>query len=562
MGARSVAWLVDAVLLGAILMFFLPTPVSPLATYYDIPDGVDDACQALQDNEDIDVGVCLAIGDKAYVTEPPVLALQFAVEVGLFLIVYVVWQGYTGMTPGKALLGVRAVGEDGQPPGMGKAFVRSILWIVDSFPYALPLVGFVVGLTSTGHRRVGDMAAKTYVVAAADAGQPIVVPGYTPGYTTPSTTYAGYGATGYQAQTGASTWGAQQSPVAGTASPAWGQQQQQPSTGYPAQPPTADTSGYGQAAPYPMPAATQPTSPYGGTPAEQASPYGTPLAQPSGTEAASPYGGAPAQPGTDAASPYGGTPAQPGTETTSPYGGTPAEPSSTEAASPYGGTPAQPGTETTSPYGGTPAEPSSTEAASPYGGTPAQPSEPASSGFGSGGWPAQPTPSTPAGEPGTGSGSSAEPTSTAPERPVTWPPVVPSPESIGMPGSGDAPAATPSPTDQPASEPAAEQSTAPAEPAAGEDTAATEAGEFSAPTGYVSRSEIPTSPEPPAAESPPAATEADEAPPGAPPTDSVPGGGSGYKPQWDAARNAYIQWDPTRQRWIQWDDTAKEWKVI
>jgi hypothetical protein len=39
-------------------------------------------------------------------------------------------------------------------------------------------------------------------------------------------------------------------------------------------------------------------------------------------------------------------------------------------------------------------------------------------------------------------------------------------------------------------------------------------------------------------------------------------GGSGYNPQWDAARNTYIVWEPNQGRWLGWDDTAKEWRPL
>jgi len=91
----------------------------------------------------------------------------------------VVLQGFTGWTIGKLVTGIRVVREDGRPPGLVKALVRWLLWVVDAFPYFLPLVGFIVGLTTVGHRRVGDMAAKTFVVRSSAAGSPIVVPGLT-----------------------------------------------------------------------------------------------------------------------------------------------------------------------------------------------------------------------------------------------------------------------------------------------------------------------------------------------------------------------------------------------
>jgi uncharacterized RDD family membrane protein YckC len=94
-------------------------------------------------------------------------------------VLLIVLQAFTGFTPGKLITGVRTVREDGRPPGFGKALVRWLLWIVDGFPYFLPLVGFIVGGTTVGHRRVGDMVAKTFVVRAAAAGSPVIVPGLT-----------------------------------------------------------------------------------------------------------------------------------------------------------------------------------------------------------------------------------------------------------------------------------------------------------------------------------------------------------------------------------------------
>ena len=94
--------------------------------------------------------------------------------------ILVVLQGFTGWTPGKLLTGIRTVQEDGRRPGFVKALLRWLLWIVDGFPYFLPLVGFIVGLTTTGHRRIGDMVAKTFVVRRDAAGSPIVVHGLTP----------------------------------------------------------------------------------------------------------------------------------------------------------------------------------------------------------------------------------------------------------------------------------------------------------------------------------------------------------------------------------------------
>ncbi len=82
-----------------------------------------------------------------------------------------VWllQGLTGATPGKLACGLRVVDKDGRTCGIGRSIVRSLLWVVDGLPglcFCLfaPLVGFIAMLVSKQHRRVGDMAAKTWVV--------------------------------------------------------------------------------------------------------------------------------------------------------------------------------------------------------------------------------------------------------------------------------------------------------------------------------------------------------------------------------------------------------------
>lgn len=88
-------------------------------------------------------------------------------------------QGVAGMTLGKALFGIRTVDEQGKAPGLGKALIRWLLWVVDAIPYCtlVPLVGGITAMASKGHRRVGDMAAKTYVVDKAHMGNPILLPG-------------------------------------------------------------------------------------------------------------------------------------------------------------------------------------------------------------------------------------------------------------------------------------------------------------------------------------------------------------------------------------------------
>ena len=53
--------------------------------------------------------------------------------------------------------------------------MRGLFGAVDG-PLTLFLCGIITSSVSRGHRRLGDMAANTYVVSRDDAGRPIVIP--------------------------------------------------------------------------------------------------------------------------------------------------------------------------------------------------------------------------------------------------------------------------------------------------------------------------------------------------------------------------------------------------
>ena len=168
MGRRIVAWVLDLLLyLGlAIALFFA------LSEWVPIPAGfVSDACAMLEVEAGEDARGCVDLGDRAYITSDTDNRIQTAASVVYFAF-FVVVQGRTGASPGKFVTGLRVVDEHGNRPGVGRSLVRTVLWIVDAAPWIVPLVGFIVGLTSTGHRRVGDLAAKTFVVHKRDLGTP------------------------------------------------------------------------------------------------------------------------------------------------------------------------------------------------------------------------------------------------------------------------------------------------------------------------------------------------------------------------------------------------------
>ena len=213
-GRRVVAALIDTTVVGGISFAAFTSELE----YTEVPTGRgDDVCDAFLEVND--GGACFNLNDTVYFNES-VPAIGSLLGIGLGLLMFVILQGLTGFTLGKLVMGLRTVKADGTIVGIPKAFIRWILLIVDGQPCGLPLVGFITGLTTQGHRRVGDMAAKTFVVRTAAVGSPIQVPGMAPppsatGWGTPAPTpTGGWGAAAPTPPAGG--WGALVPPPAGS----------------------------------------------------------------------------------------------------------------------------------------------------------------------------------------------------------------------------------------------------------------------------------------------------------------------------------------------------------
>lgn len=217
-GRRCVAALLDAALVLIPVIMLITSSFEYLEgdniTVGGEPATGAEFCDAFLDQEG---GFCVDaedIDERVYFSDEDTGA-STALYWGLTVMLLVILQGFTGWTPGKLVLGIRCVQEDGRACGVLKALVRWLLWTVDGFPYFLPLVGFIVGLTTVGHRRVGDMAAKTFVVRRAAMGSPIVVPGLTA--PPPPAGYAGTWGAPPPDQAGATTgWASPTPPITPT----------------------------------------------------------------------------------------------------------------------------------------------------------------------------------------------------------------------------------------------------------------------------------------------------------------------------------------------------------
>jgi uncharacterized RDD family membrane protein YckC len=165
---RIFAYLVDSFVgsLIVLVIFFAFADVDTIDAR-DCPDDLPSGRACIDassgDTDDVDI-VLFDVGAGFAAAGAGVLYL---------LLNAVVLQGTTGATVGKFLTGARVVKDDGSyPPGMGRAFVRMVLLIVDGISLILPL-GLWVAMFSRGHRRIGDMVANTYVVKAPYAGRPL-----------------------------------------------------------------------------------------------------------------------------------------------------------------------------------------------------------------------------------------------------------------------------------------------------------------------------------------------------------------------------------------------------
>ena len=100
---------------------------------------------------------------------------QFGMGLGALLYFLINWWYpvlfevlHQGRTPGKAIMGLRVIHDDGTPVGWASSLTRNLLSAVDMLPFAY-CVGAVSCLSHSTFKRLGDLAAGTLVVYRDDA---------------------------------------------------------------------------------------------------------------------------------------------------------------------------------------------------------------------------------------------------------------------------------------------------------------------------------------------------------------------------------------------------------
>lgn len=165
-GRRITAYVVDGFV--GILALVVVLSLVKHDTFRNAPA---DTCSILRARAaDSSSVLCVRVAGRAWLWKRSdfLVAAYVAAAIGIFNLV--VLQALTGASVGKHALGLRVVNEQGEPAGFGRTIVRWLLLVVDG---GIFLIGLISMLSTRFHRRLGDLAAGTYVVGKASAGSPV-----------------------------------------------------------------------------------------------------------------------------------------------------------------------------------------------------------------------------------------------------------------------------------------------------------------------------------------------------------------------------------------------------
>jgi uncharacterized RDD family membrane protein YckC len=86
----------------------------------------------------------------------------------LFFLYFIYFEAEYGQTVGKMVMDVVVVTDGGGPIGYRESVIRTVLRLVDWFPYPLHVIGLIAIALTDRRQRLGDVLAETVVVKARD----------------------------------------------------------------------------------------------------------------------------------------------------------------------------------------------------------------------------------------------------------------------------------------------------------------------------------------------------------------------------------------------------------
>ena len=162
-GRRCIAYFVDLLLIVVILVALFVIPGEVRTTHGGCPQPVPSS------------HTCYQFRTTAYLVANSAIYAFIGTAVVLVVLLFVLPQALVGASPGKALMRIRVVGRNGEPPGVARSLVRTVAWIVDGITLLVPIALWAV-LFTPGHRRCGDFVAGTFVVERTARGHRVRIP--------------------------------------------------------------------------------------------------------------------------------------------------------------------------------------------------------------------------------------------------------------------------------------------------------------------------------------------------------------------------------------------------
>ena len=91
----------------------------------------------------------------------------FLLMYGYFAIFEILWNG---QTPGKRVVGIRVVKDSGRPLTAAESIGRNLMRVVDQLPFFY-VVGVIVAMSNSQHRRLGDFIAGSMMIREKAPGE-------------------------------------------------------------------------------------------------------------------------------------------------------------------------------------------------------------------------------------------------------------------------------------------------------------------------------------------------------------------------------------------------------